>query len=155
MQTIKRLHTDSAYKRVVEVRCDCGKIFRCREASIRSGNTKSCGCYRDMIRSQVDHGEGTLTTETAEHRSWRAMKARCTNPHNDRFKVYGGRGIKVCLRWLRSYKNFLSDMGRKPGSAYSLDRVNNDGNYEPSNCRWATAGQQAKHKQKPRRNYVP
>jgi hypothetical protein len=75
---------------------------------------------------------------TPEYIAWSNMKARCYNPKHKFYHNYGGRGIKICDRWLHSFKNFLADMGHKPGSDYSLDRKNNDGNYEPKNCRWAT-----------------
>jgi hypothetical protein len=73
-----------------------------------------------------------------EYYAWDNMKQRCLNPKNPRYKSYGARGIKVCDRWLHSFKNFLADIGHKPGPEYSLDRKNNDGDYEPKNCRWAT-----------------
>jgi hypothetical protein len=73
-----------------------------------------------------------------ERSSWDNMKQRCLNPNDPRYKYYGARGIKVCDRWLNSFKNFREDMGRKPSQRHSLDRKNNDGNYEPKNCRWAT-----------------
>jgi hypothetical protein len=73
-----------------------------------------------------------------EHNSWRSMKQRCLNPKNKSYHYYGERGIKVCDRWLHSFKNFLFDMGHRLGPEYTLDRKNNDGNYEPRNCRWAT-----------------
>jgi hypothetical protein len=74
------------------------------------------------------------------------MRNRCYNPKNNRYKIYGGRGIKVCDEWLKSFKNFIDDIGRKPGPQYSIDRINVNGNYEPSNCRWATPEQQANNK---------
>lgn len=77
-----------------------------------------------------------------EYTSWLNMKSRCGNPKNHRYYRYGGRGIKVCDEWLNSYKSFLSDVGRKPTPAHTLDRINNDGNYEPGNVRWATDEEQ-------------
>lgn len=83
------------------------------------------------------------------YRSWYAMIARCTRPRNDKYKFYGGRGIKVCDRWLE-FKNFYADMGDRP-EGMSLDRINNDGNYEPGNCRWATDKQQKRNRSSNRR----
>jgi len=80
-----------------------------------------------------------------EYYSWEAMKNRCSNPRSPKFLDYGGRGIKVCDRWMFSFENFLEDMGeRKEG--LTLDRINNDGNYEPGNCRWATKKEQQRNK---------
>ena len=79
----------------------------------------------------------------SEYNAWQSMKQRCLNPKNNSYQRYGARGIKVCGRWLHSFKNFLEDMGHKPGPEYSLDRKNNDGSYEPKNCRWATRKEQS------------
>jgi hypothetical protein len=76
------------------------------------------------------------------------MKERCYNPNNNRFKHYGGRGIRVCDRWLNSYPVFLADMGRRPSPQHSIDRVNNDGLYTPENCRWATVVEQRKNQRR-------
>ena len=81
---------------------------------------------------------GQSTGYESEYRSWYNMKHRCYYPQDKRYSRYGGRGIKVCERWLQSFTNFLSDMGRKPTPKHTLDRINNDGNYEPGNCRWVT-----------------
>ena len=74
--------------------------------------------------------------KTPEYKAWQGMKDRCYNPNSHKYKWYGARGITVCERWRNSYHNFIDDMGLKPGKKLSLDRINNDGNYEPSNCRW-------------------
>jgi hypothetical protein len=83
-------------------------------------------------------------TGTSEHRAWLDMRKRCSNPRNKKFKHYGGRGIAVCERWT-DFANFYADMGPRPGPGHSLDRINNDGNYEPGNCRWATWSQQRRN----------
>jgi len=100
------------------------------------------------------HGEDRRGRVTAEYTAWISMKARCYNPHNSRYHVYGARGIAVCERWRDSYSRFLEDMGRKPSAAHSLDRVRSDGNYEPGNCRWATEVEQQNNRGNNRRLFV-
>lgn len=85
--------------------------------------------------------------KSKEWNSWDHLKRRCNNPNDPKYKDYGGRGIKVCDRWTR-FANFFADMGFAPGKAYSIDRINNDGNYEPSNCRWATPTEQSRNRRK-------
>lgn len=85
-------------------------------------------------------------SRTSEYRSWRHAKSRCHNPSNQAYSHYGGRGISMCDRWRYSFKAFLDDMGRKPTPKHSLDRIDNDGNYERSNCRWATTLEQGRNK---------
>jgi hypothetical protein len=85
-----------------------------------------------------------------EHIAWKGLIGRCENPRNPVFKYYGGRGITVCERWRKSFANFLVDMGRKPSMAHSIDRIDNDGNYEPGNCRWATQSEQTSNQQRQR-----
>ncbi len=116
--------------------CACGRLsISVASSSLRSGNTSSCGCARGI------HRHALKAQHTATYNSWAAMKSRCLNPANPRYKDWGGRGITVCERWL-SFGNFLTDMGEKPAGT-SLDRIENAGNYEKSNCRWATPAQQA------------
>jgi hypothetical protein len=133
-------YTQKGNKREWKCRCECGSVRYVRELGLKSGGSKSCGCYkRDALRArQTKHG-GAYTLEYA---SWYTMITRCTNPESISFPSYGGRGIKVCDRW-KDFLVFQSDMGHRPSPQHSLDRVNNDGDYEPGNCRWATRLEQS------------
>lgn len=120
--------------------CDCGKNGAPYRVSLAAGKSLSCGCLQ---RERVTkHG----LWRSSEFKIWQGMRQRCENESDKSYQHYGGRGIKVCDRWL-VFENFLADMGKRPGAGYSLDRYpNRDGNYEPSNCRWATAGQQSRNR---------
>jgi hypothetical protein len=120
--------------------CDCGNRTTVRTYHLMMGQTKSCGCLRRQVSAErkITHG----STYWPEFRVWKSMKGRCLNPNDRAYANYGGRGIKVCDRWLQSFENFSDDMGRRPGREFSLDRINNDGHYEPENCRWATKKEQ-------------
>lgn len=126
-------------------KCVCGEKIVTRATCLTEGYTSSCGClYREILPLvQRRHGDKTRRSVAPEYSAWINMKTRCTNPKHNRWKYYGGRGITVCDRWRDNYEAFLADMGRRPSPDHSLDRYpNNDGNYEPDNCRWATGTEQ-------------
>lgn len=129
-------------------RCECGTEKTVRISLLQSGRTKSCGCLQKQSRftHTCTHGATAVHSEVRmEYGNWSTMKSRCYNPNSDRFHTHGARGIIVCERWKNSFQYFLDDMGKKPPHM-TLERVNNDGNYEPSNCVWATSKQQANNK---------
>jgi hypothetical protein len=122
--------------------CDCGNTHLALGKNLRGGQVKSCGCLHIDGSLKETHGDGAKPHRAPEYVCWTGMKQRCLNPNHDSYPRYGGRGISVCERWLDSYETFLEDMGRKPTPAHSIDRKENDGNYEPGNCRWATGVEQ-------------
>jgi hypothetical protein len=124
--------------------CQCGKERDAVGRDLTSGRTTSCGCKKsERARSAATkHGAASHAKVSPEYRSWSSMVQRCTNPNYHRWDRYGGRGITVCQRWRESFESFLADMGPRPADT-TLDRFPDpDGNYEPSNCRWATRAEQ-------------
>jgi hypothetical protein len=121
--------------------CDCGITKVVRLGNLRNGHSRSCGC---LIGQPDGRGKAKIhgDSRTAEYRAWSSMVSRCTRPHNKWYSRYGGRGISVCDRWLK-YENFLEDMGRKPNSNLSIDRIDNNSGYFKQNCRWATSTDQS------------
>lgn len=125
-------------------KCECGGETITSKNSLVTGQTKSCGCLRDETTGKRAYKHGYSKHELRT--TYSMMKDRCYNKKNGRYNRYGGRGIKVCDRWLESIANFIEDMGERPEGC-TLDRINNDGNYEPSNCRWADGTTQGTNKQ--------
>jgi len=148
LTVIKDAGLDSSKKVIWECLCDCGKIIVCNSYKLTHNSTKSCGCYKKdwHTKNKVKHGQSSENFKTSEYIAWKNMKSRCYNSKNSRYADWGGRGIKVCDRWLNSFENFFYDMGKKPSTKHSLDRIDVNGNYEPDNCRWATNKEQASNK---------
>lgn len=126
-------------------RCDCGDITAVWLRHLRNGHTTSCGCA--IRKAATSHG----MSYSATYRSWRAMVNRCNNHACNGYHNYGGRGIEVCDRW-RAFANFLEDVGARPSAEHTLDRIDNDGNYEQGNVRWSTAVEQ--HRNTRRNHFV-
>ena len=128
-------------------KCDCGNekwILSSKLSPFSKDKTKSCGCIQKETIANINYKHGEAN-KTKENRIWRHMQGRCYCKTDAKYKNYGGRGIKVCDRWLNSYQNFLEDMGRCPKGC-SIHRIENDGNYEPKNCKWADNYEQANEK---------
>ncbi len=125
--------------------CDCGRAcVLSANSALHSSNTKSCGCLlgeAGRLKFQT-HGR----SKTPEYKAWLKLRERCNNPSDISYLRYGGRGIRVCESWASSFENFLADMGPRPSAEHSIDRLDADGNYEPSNCAWSDRTQQARNK---------
>lgn len=133
------MHTNG--KSLWRCRCDCGAVKIVLGNNLKAGNTRSCGhLFREFVKVWVRNTTHGMTA-IPEFQIWSSMKNRCTNANHPAYCDYGGRGIRVCVRWMKSFEAFYADMGPRPPGT-SLDRKNNNGNYTPKNCRWATPQEQ-------------
>jgi hypothetical protein len=137
LTAIKRVGTYSNGEPLYECLCECGNTTVVYATRVRNGQVKSCGCMKGNRR----HGKAY----SSEHRIWRAMKDRCYNNKNKEFHRYGGRGISVCDRW-QDFKAFFADMGERPSTAHSIDRIDGEKGYCKENCRWATPTEQSRNR---------
>lgn len=133
-------------------KCECGNEKTVNYQNLIVGTSTSCGCFhKELLLKRITiHGNARRGRISSEFSIWSGMKDRCENERSEFYNRYGGRGISVCERWSISFENFLADMGKRSSKKHSIDRINNDGNYEPSNCRWATNLEQSRN----RRNNV-
>lgn len=140
LTVISKVPTPSTQKQRWNCRCVCGKVVTVRHDYLLHTNSPKthCGCLN----------KGLPTLEKLTYNCWQAMLMRCTKPDHVAYASYGGRGITVCEQWKNSFEQFFKDMGRRPTQRHSLDRIDANGNYEPSNCRWATTKEQGRNKRK-------
>ena len=149
---VLKIHGHKGKRLTYECLCDCGKTHVAVGENLRDGTTKSCGCYRREITSPFrngrhigfKHGFAGRSTQHPLYNIWAGIMDRCHNQSARDYYLYGGRGISVCERW-KHIENFIADMGDRHYGR-SIDRINNDGNYEPRNCRWATIKQQSNNR---------
>lgn len=126
--------------------CDCGSEVLVRASNLRSGNSTSCGCRKKEVLKDKATKHGMKSSP--EYKSWCHIKDRCLNSKNKKWRHYGGRGITIHHGWVDDFQSFLDHIGPRPGPGHSVDRINNDGNYEPGNVRWATYTEQNRNRRR-------
>ena len=124
-------------------KCDCGNETTITGRDIRTSKIRSCGCLQKERKGENSNLYKHGLRNTPEYKTWASIKTRCYNKNSENYKNYGSRGIMMCDRWLNSPVTFIEDMGKRPNSDYSIDRIDVNGNYEPSNCRWVSKSDQA------------